>query len=106
MDPETAFALGVMPGTTINVDPSSAFPIAGQTGSAGGTGTGQHGVSPLIGGGGSIADAINSTWTWLNTPFTQVMSPTGIMLVVGAVIVSILIWNMLLYHIRIAAETL
>lgn len=98
--------LGVMPGTTGAVDPSSAYPIAGSTGLALGTGTQQHGMAPLLGGGGGVTGAVDGLWTWLNTPFTTAMSPVDIMLLVGIVIVSIIAWNFILYHIRIAAESI
>jgi hypothetical protein len=101
------YGLGVIPGTTINSDPSSAYPIAGSTGIASGTGTSQHGIAPLLGGtGGTVSDAINSIWEWLNTPFSQQMSIVTVFGYVGAVIVAIIAWNLLLYHVRIAAETI
>jgi hypothetical protein len=104
MDPSL---LGVMPGTTINSDPSSAYPIAGSTGIASGTGTSQHGIAPLLSGnGGTVGDAINGVWAWLNTPFNSQMSIVTVFGYVGAIIVAILLWNLLLYHVRIAAETI
>ena len=104
MDP---YGLGVLPGTTINSDPSSAYPIAGSTGIAAGTGTSQHGVAPLLSGnGGTVSGAINSVWDWLNTPFNQALSPVTVFAYVGAVIVAIILWNLILYHVRIAAETI
>jgi hypothetical protein len=96
--------LGILPGTTSQVDPSSAWPIAGDTGVSIGTGTGQHGTSP--GGGISISGAFETIWQWLNKPFTTNMSPVSIMLLVGVVLISILLWNLILYHIRIAAESI
>jgi hypothetical protein len=106
MDPDTEAALGVLPGTTGNVDPSSAWPIAGATGITAGTGTGQHGVTPMGNGNGGITDAFQDVWEWLNTPFRSPMAPTDIWLLVGVVIVSIILWNLILYHIRIASESL
>jgi hypothetical protein len=104
MDPTL---LGVLPGTTLNLDPSSAYPFAGSTGIAAGTGTQQHGIAPLIGGtGGSMTDAVNWVWQWLNTPFNSQMSIVTVFGYVGAVIVAIIAWNLLLYHVRIAAETI
>jgi hypothetical protein len=101
------YGLGVIPGTTINSDPSSAYPIAGSTGLALGTGTSQHGVAPLLGGnGGTVSGAINSVWQWLNKPFNQAMSPVTVFAYVGAIIVAIILWNLILYHVRIAAETI
>lgn len=107
MDPEVAFDLGVLPGTTGNVDPSSAWPIAGQAGQAIGGGAGQYGFKPLATmGDGTVQDAVNSVWSWLNAPLSQPMSPTGIFLLVGTILIAIILWNLILYHIRIAAETL
>ena len=98
---------GVIPGTTGQADPNSAFPVAGWTGAAYGTGTGQHGVAPSTGGiGGTVQQAFQNLWQWLQTPFTQSMSPTDVFLLVGVVLVAIILWNLILYHIRIAAETL
>jgi hypothetical protein len=99
--------LGVLPGTTNNLDPSSAYPFAGSTGIAQGTGTSQHGIAPLLSGtGGTVTDAINSVWQWLNAPFNSQMSIVTVFGYVGAIIVAIIAWNLLLYHVRIAAETI
>lgn len=106
MDPTDPAALGILPGTTYAVDPSSAYPIAGYTGITSGTGTGQHGTAPVIGGNSTMGGAITSVWDWLNKPFTTPMSPVEVGLLVGTVIVAILVWNLILYHIRIAAETI
>jgi hypothetical protein len=103
MDPSL---LGVMSGTTSQVDPSSAFPIAGTTGVAAGTGTSQHGITPLLGNGGSMSGAVSGVWQWLNTPFKTPFSPVTTFAAVGAVLVAILLWNMILYHVRIAAESI
>lgn len=104
MDPTL---LGVMPGTTIAVDPSSAYPFAGSTGVAQGTGTSQHGIAPLLGGnGGTVTNGVNSIWEWLNTPFNSPMSIVTVFGYVGAILIAIIAWNLLLYHIRIAAETI
>lgn len=97
--------LGVLPGTTINVDPSSAWPIAGSAGAVLGTGTGQHGVVPLAGG-TTLGNAFNSFWQWLNQPLTQPISAYNIFLLIGAVLIAIILWNLILYHVRIAAESL
>ena len=99
--------LGVIPGTTGQVDPSSAYPIAGTTGLALGTGTQQHGVAPMLSGnGGGLKGVFEDFWQWLNKPFTTAMSPVDIMLLVGVIIISIIAWNFILYHIRIAAEAI
>lgn len=98
--------LGVLPGTTGMVDPSSAYPFAGTTGIAAGTGTQQHGLAPMLSTGGGITGAVNNLWDWINTPFTTPLSPINVMLLIGVIIISIIIWNMILYHIRIAAEAI
>jgi hypothetical protein len=101
MDPSL---LGVAPGTTIAVDPSSAYPFAGSTGIASGTGTSQHGIAPLLSGG--PMGVVNSVWDWLNQPFSTAFSPVTVFAWVGAIIVAIILWNLILYHVRIAAETI
>ena len=98
---------GLAPGTTQNADPTSAYPIAGQYGAAQGIGTGQHGIAPVPTlGGNMIGNALQTVWQWLNTPFQTPMSPVNVMLLVGVVLISIIIWNLFLYHVRIAAETI
>jgi hypothetical protein len=98
---------GIVPGTTGNADPYSAHPTAGDVGMVQGQGTGQHGVTPLFGSGGAtVTDAVNDVWEWLNTPFNHPMSAVGIFALVGSAIVAIFLWNLILYHIRIAAETI
>lgn len=96
----------ILPGTTNNADPLSAFPLAGDTGVASGRGTGQHGITPIIQPETSMGSTIQSVWDWLNKPFNEPLSPAGITLIVGAIIVAVILWNMVLYHIRIAAETI
>lgn len=100
------YGLGVIPGTTGAVDPSSAAPIAGQAGAALGTGAGQHGMNPIASGGASMWSAVENVWAWLNRPFRAPMAPTDIFMLVGVVLVAILLWNLILYHIRIASESL
>jgi hypothetical protein len=104
MDPSL---FGVMEGTTSQLDTSSAYPFAGSSGIALGTGTQQHGVAPLLSStGGTVSDAINGVWEWLNQPFSSQMSIVTVFAYVGAIIVAVIAWNLLLYHIRIAAETI
>jgi hypothetical protein len=99
--------LGVLPGTTGQVDPSSAYPFAGTTGIAAGTGTQQYGIAPsLTPASGGASGAIESLWQWLNTPFTTAMDPVNVFLLVGIVIISIVAWNFILYHIRVAGEAI
>jgi hypothetical protein len=95
---------GLLSGTTGAVDLGSTLAPAGVTGIASGTGTGQHGVLPLTG--GSMGNAFQSLWGWLNKPFQTPMAPTDLFLLVGVVLIAILAWNMILYHVRIAAEAI
>jgi hypothetical protein len=98
---------GIIPGTTGAADVWSSHPTAGDAGVALGGGVGQHGVTPLLGSGdATVTDAVNHVWTWLNTPFDRPMSAVGIFALVGSAMVAILLWNLILYHIRIAAETI
>jgi hypothetical protein len=99
--------LGILPGTTDAVDASSAWPIAGSTGIASGSGTGQHGVSPMTGTIATTAgDAATGVWDWLNKPFTHPMAPLSIFMLVGVVLIAAVVWNLILYHVRIAAEAI
>lgn len=98
---------GVLPGTTQNLDPSSANKPAGTAGAVLGTGTGQHGVVPIVSDiTGGIGGAIKEFWDWLNEPFTQPMTPGSLTIVIGVILVAILFWNLVLYHVRIAAEAI
>ena len=95
MDPTNPYA----------VDETSAFPIAGSTGVASGTGVGQQGIKPILFG-GTMGDAVTSIWDWVNTPFKQPLSAVTIFWIVGSILIAVIAWNLLLYHIRIAAETI
>jgi hypothetical protein len=104
--PDVDWSAGIIPGTTGNADPNAPG-VAGTAGLAAGTGTGRLGIVPLEGtGGGMLGDGITSTMNWLNAPFTEPMSPTGLFLIVGVILVAIIAWNLILYHVRIAAETI
>jgi hypothetical protein len=61
-------------------------------------------MAPLLNGGAGVTGAVDSLWQWLNKPFTQAMSPVDIWLLVGIVLLSVIAWNFILYHVRIAAE--
>lgn len=89
-------------GTTGQLDPGT-YGGAGSSGIALGTGTGQQGNQTVDTSGTNPFVAV---WQWLNTPFTTPMSPWSVALLVGVVLVAVIGWNLLLYHIRIAAETL
>lgn len=98
---------GLLPGTTGQVDFDAAG-AAGDAGFASGTGTGQQGIVPHPtfngGNGGMFQTAILSAWHWLKTPLSTPMAPVSIFMAVGVVLISILAWNLILYHVRIAAE--
>ena len=77
------------------------------TGVAAGTGSGTHGYSPILTSGGvSVPQAVSNLWAWLNEPFKAPLSPVGLAMIVGALLVAVILWNFILYHIRIAAESL
>lgn len=76
---------------------------AGQSGFSLGLGTGQQGHTTVD---TSAANPFVAVYDWLNTPFKTPLSPWSIMLLVGVVLVSVLMWNMILFHVRIAAEAL
>lgn len=96
------WSAGVLPGTTQQADPWQSG-VAGTTGVSLGTGTGQHGNVPLQ---DAVGSGINAVMDWLNKPFTTPLNKTDVFLLVGTVLTAIIIWNFLMYHIRIAAETL
>jgi hypothetical protein len=97
---------GMVPGTTSNADPTAPG-VAGSSGVAWGLGTGQHGVT-LGGeaGEGETGNPLLDLWAWINTPLTTPLSPWSLGLAVGVVLVAILAWTFILYHIRIAAEAI
>jgi hypothetical protein len=101
---EVDWQAGVLPGTTSNADPWRSG-VAGSAGVSLGTGTGRLGSVPLettdMG-----ADGINAVLSWINTPFTSPMNKQDVFLLVGTILVAIVVWNFVLYHIRIAAETI
>lgn len=49
--------------------------------------------------------AVQSLLGWLKAPFATPLNPVDIFLVVGVIMVAIILWNMILFHIRIAAES-
>jgi hypothetical protein len=102
--PPIDYAAGAIPGTTQAADPL-AVGVAGSAGQALGTGTGQHGITPLLGG-SAVGNAFASVWAWLNKPFTTPMNKVDVFLLIGTIIVAVLLWNIILYHVRIAAETI
>jgi hypothetical protein len=68
-----------------------------------GTGTGQHGAVPVSSDNGGIID---SFFDWLTQPLIGNASPRAIFLLIGVVFISIILWNLVLYNLRIAGEEL
>jgi hypothetical protein len=107
-DFETDWQAGSLPGETRQADPESVG-VAGSAGVSMGTGTGQHGVVPLVTGAGSmggIGGAVSDMWDTLHKPFASPYSAIDIGLIVGVIMVAIILWSLILYHIRIAAESI
>lgn len=105
MEPDAQ--LGTIPGTTGQVDPSSAWPIAGDAGMAAGDGTGRFGITPMVSGAtGAVGGAVTEVWAWINKPFTTPLSSFDVFLLVGVVLIAAIVWNLILYHVRIAAESI
>lgn len=98
----TDWTAGIAPGTTQNVSPNAPG-IAGSAGTALGIGTGRFGFQ-TVAGDAMDNNPFTAAWNWLNKPFTTPLSSAEIFLLVGVVLVAILLWNLILYHIRIAAE--
>jgi hypothetical protein len=94
---------GVLPGTTAQLDPGLSGG-AGQSGVTLGTGGGQQGHQNVGGFMGSNPFVL--VWQWLNKPFQTPMAPADVFMLLGVILVGIIAWNLILYHIRIAAETL
>jgi hypothetical protein len=101
---DTTYSQGILPGTTGQVD-LGAVGAAGTTGAGLGTGTGKYGYQTVQGGDMS-GNPFVAAWQWLNEPFKTPMPPFDIFLLVGVVLVSLLLWNMVLFHIRVAAEAI
>jgi hypothetical protein len=100
----TDWSAGVLPGTTSQADPNAPG-VAGSAGLAIGTGTGQAGVVPITGGASGMG-AVQEVWSVINRPFTTPMSAIDVFLLVGVILVAVVLWNLVLFHIRIAAETI
>jgi hypothetical protein len=94
---------GTLPGTTNNVDPGAAG-VAGSAGIAYGTGTGRNGE--VLAGSNAMGAGVTGLFDWLNAPFSTPLDPVSVFLLVGIVLVAIIGWNFVLYHVRIAAETI
>lgn len=94
---------GVIPGTTGQMD--DGLPGgAGSSGLALGIGSGRMGTKLLEG--PMSNNPFTIAWQWLHRPLNTPMAPTDIFIAVGAVLIAILLWNLILYHIRVAAEAI
>lgn len=82
----------------------SGLSPADQAGYALGTGTGPHGI--VVPSNPPTPMGLGSVFSWLNKPFSTPLSATDLFLITGVIIVSIIAWNLILFHIRLAAETL
>jgi hypothetical protein len=105
MAAEIDYSAGILPGTTRQADPSMPG-VAGATGVSLGTGTGSHGSVGVDTGDNTMGEGIAAVVDWINRPFTTPMSKTDVFLLVGTVLFAIVAWNFILYHIRIAAESI
>jgi hypothetical protein len=98
------YSAGILPGTTTNADPDAPG-VAGASGSAIGTGTGRYGFQTIAGAGMGSNPFVNA-WNFINEPITTPLSAMDVFVLIGAVLVSILLWNLVLFHIRVAAEAI
>jgi hypothetical protein len=101
---EVDWTAGILPGTTSQADPWQSG-LTGSSGIALGTGTGQQGQVPM-GGSGMGSGIVQPVLDFLNEPFTTPLSKADIFLLVGTILVAIILWNLILFHIRIAAESI
>lgn len=95
------YSAGIVPGTTGNADPGAAG-VAGSSGVTLGTGTGQQGHRMVEG--GAVSNPFVIVKQWLDQPFTTPMNKTDVFVLIGTILVAVLLWNLILYHVRIAAE--
>lgn len=51
-----------------------------------------------------MSGVVKQVKSWIDEPFTTPLDTVQIFLLVGIVLVAVLAWNMILFHIRIAAE--
>ena len=99
---DTEYSAGVMPGTTGQLDVDTPGG-AGSSGVTYGTGTGQQGTAMVM---DALGNPFVSLWEWINKPFRVPLSPWDVAILVGVVLFALLAWNLVLYHIRIAAEAI
>lgn len=98
------YSAGILPGTTVNADPDAPG-VAGTSGSGLGTGTGRLGYQTIAGGAVGNNPFVNA-WKFVNEPITTPLSAVDVFVLIGTVLVSILLWNLILFHIRVAAEAI
>ena len=51
-----------------------------------------------------MSGSVAAVKEWLDEPFTTPLDTLQLFLIVGVVAVSIVFWNLILFHIRIAAQ--
>jgi hypothetical protein len=100
---EIDWTAGLMPGTTQNVDPSAPG-AAGTYDQAIGTGSGRYGFQTVTD--NTSSNPFIGAWQWLNSPFQTPLSIVDLFWIIGAVLIAFLLWNLILYHVRIAAEAI
>lgn len=89
-------------GTTGQLDQDTAG-AAGSAGVALGTGTGQQGHASVD---TTSSNPFVLVYNWVNTPFKTPLSPATLFLWVGVGLFALIAWNLILYHVRIAAEAI
>lgn len=55
---------------------------------------------------GAIKSVVNEVREWVNTPIVGTVDPMHLFFVTGLVLVSLILWMMILAHIRLAAEAI
>lgn len=103
--PPVDYSAGIIPGTTQQADPF-AYGVAGSAGVSLGTGTGRLGVQHADAGGSMGGNPFVAVWDWINRPFKTPLSPLDVAMLVGVILIAVIAWNFVLYHIRIAAEAI
>lgn len=84
---------------------SGLAPTANNSGVAQGLGTGPYGAV-AIPSGNSAMTALQSVLNWINAPLTEQWSPKFIVEVIGLILIGFIFWNMIIFHVRLAAEAI
>lgn len=50
--------------------------------------------------------ALQSVLNWINAPLTEQWSPKFIVEVIGLILIGFIFWNMIIFHVRLAAEAI